>query len=106
MVGNRVRTLRIQNGFSQEELAHQSNIHATTLSELESGKANITLITCESIAMALNVSVSSLFPENTAKEDDEISRLIASIQKIFTHCDMKEKARYIRLMRCLTDNFL
>ena len=104
-VGRRIKSFRLQNGLSQEELAYRANIHATTLSEIESGKANITLITCESVASALNVPVLSFFPEEPIKEDDELSRLIAQIQKVFMANGTKDKARYVNIIKSVTDNF-
>lgn len=104
-VGSIIKMLRLRNGFSQEELAHRSSIHVTTLSEIEGGKANITLVTCESVASALNVPMASLFPDEHIREDEELSRLIARIQKTFTDSDTKDKARYINLLKSVTDNF-
>jgi transcriptional regulator with XRE-family HTH domain len=104
-VGSRIRTLRLQNGYSQEELAHRAEIHVTTLSEIECGKSNMTLITCENIANALETSIAAFFPETHIKEDEELSRVIASIQKTCSESTIKEKARFIKLIKCLTDNF-
>ena len=105
IVGIRIKTLRLQNSFSQEELAYRSNIHVTTLSEIESGKANITLITCESVALALNIPISHLFPEEPLREDEELGRLIARIQKTYINSDVKDKVLYLNLIKCITDNF-
>ncbi|MDR0454321.1 MAG: helix-turn-helix transcriptional regulator [Deferribacteraceae bacterium] len=104
-VGGRIKTFRLQKNLSQEELAYRSNIHATTLSEIESGKANITLITYENIALALNISISSFFPEESLKEDEELSRLIGRMRKAYIDNSAKDKARYISLIKCITDNY-
>ena len=41
--GNRVRELRLQKGFSQEELAHLANVHRTYIGMIERAEKNITL---------------------------------------------------------------
>ena len=104
-VGSRIKTLRLQKGFSQEELAYRSGLHVTTLSEVESGKSNMTLITCENIANALETSISEFFPEEPIKEDEELSRIIARMQKVCLESNTKDKARYLNLLKTLTDGF-
>ena len=58
--GNRVRELRLQKGFSQEELAHLANVHRTYIGMIERAEKNITLINIEKIALSLEVSINKL----------------------------------------------
>lgn len=58
--GNRVRELRLQKGFSQEELAHLANVHRTYIGMIERAEKNITLINIEKIAISLGVSINIL----------------------------------------------
>lgn len=59
---NRLRELREIQGISQEELAEKSGISRTTISELETGKKEVTTnVTLEKIAEALGVKVSDIF---------------------------------------------
>ena len=60
-LGERVRSLRLNAGLSQEELAFRSNIHRTYMSEVELGKRNISLKNIEAISKALGISISSSF---------------------------------------------
>ncbi|WP_397386637.1 helix-turn-helix domain-containing protein [Paenibacillus roseipurpureus] len=54
---------RIDNNFSQEELAFNSGLDRTYISMLERGKRQPTLTTIFSISKALNVSPSLLIKE-------------------------------------------
>ena len=58
--GARVRKLRHENGWSQEELADQSGLHRTYISAVERGVRNPTLTVIERLADALGISMSKL----------------------------------------------
>lgn len=59
---NRLKEAREEKGMSQEELAKKSTVSRTTISELETGKAEVvTNITLEKIAKALDEKISDIF---------------------------------------------
>lgn len=58
--GDRVREIRIQKGLSQEQLAHNANVHRTYIGMIERAEKNITLLNIEKIAGALDVEISKL----------------------------------------------
>jgi transcriptional regulator with XRE-family HTH domain len=62
--GERVRDLRRQVGLSQEQLAHNADLHRTYIGMIERAEKNITLINIEKIAIALNVEVNNLLKFN------------------------------------------
>jgi len=59
-VGRRIRVLRMNKGFSQEDLADSSGIHRSYMGEIERGRCNITLKTLQRVGVALRVSVAEL----------------------------------------------
>jgi transcriptional regulator with XRE-family HTH domain len=59
--GKRVRQLRKEKGFSQEELAHRADLHRTYIGMIERAEKNITLINIEKIANALETKIENLF---------------------------------------------
>ena len=59
--GNKVREIRKEKGFSQEELAHRANLHRTYIGMIERAEKNITLLNIEKIANALEVNIKELF---------------------------------------------
>jgi transcriptional regulator with XRE-family HTH domain len=55
-----LRSLRLQRGQTQEDLAHDAGITTAALARIERGQANPTWITVRCIATALGVSLGEL----------------------------------------------
>jgi transcriptional regulator with XRE-family HTH domain len=60
-LGASIRSLRIRQGFSQEQLAHEANIDRSYLGGIERGEHNVAVLNLCKIALALNTQVSALF---------------------------------------------
>ena len=58
--GEKVRKIRNEKGFSQEELAHKADLHRTYIGMIERAEKNITLVNIEKIAKALEVKIEDL----------------------------------------------
>ena len=63
LFGRRVRALRRERKFSQEELADRSRLHWTYLGGIERGERNPSLMNITRIANALGVRVGELFAD-------------------------------------------
>ncbi len=61
--GERVRKLRKAQNISQEQLAHQANLHRTYIGMIERGEKNITLINILKLASALKTTIKNFFHE-------------------------------------------
>jgi transcriptional regulator with XRE-family HTH domain len=59
--GERLRSLRLTKGLSQEALAHSCGLDRTYIGSVERGERNISLINIHIIAAALGVPVAELF---------------------------------------------
>jgi transcriptional regulator with XRE-family HTH domain len=59
-LGKRVRYLRQNRGWSQEELAFNSNINSNYLSDLERGRRNPSLMILKRLADAFEIDMSTL----------------------------------------------
>jgi len=59
--GQRVKTERLKQGLSQEELAEKASVHRTYIGMIERAEKNITLTNIEKIALALGIETSKLF---------------------------------------------
>jgi len=59
--GNRVRKLRKNRGWSQEEFADECGLHRTYIGAIERGERNVSLNNIHAIAKALGISVKELF---------------------------------------------
>ena len=60
-LGMRIKYLRSQQNWSQEDLALEAEINKNYLSDLENGRRNPSLEILERIATAFNISLSELF---------------------------------------------
>ena len=61
LFGRRLRELRNEKGYSQEELAHRCGLDRTYIGGVERGERNIALINICRIAKALEVEPAELF---------------------------------------------
>lgn len=59
--GDRVRALRRERGWSQEKLAHQTQLDRSYVGGVERGQRNVSLLNVQKIADALDVPVRKLF---------------------------------------------
>lgn len=58
--GDKLRELRKQKDFSQEDLAFKSGLHRTYISDIERGSRNVSLKNIEKIAKALGEAPKTL----------------------------------------------
>jgi transcriptional regulator with XRE-family HTH domain len=58
--GDGVRQLRLEKGWSQEKLAHESGLDRSYLGSVERGERNVSLVNICRIAAAIEVSPSRL----------------------------------------------
>jgi transcriptional regulator with XRE-family HTH domain len=56
-LGNKIREHRQAKGYSQEELAFRAGLHRAYIGGVERGERNITVLTLEKIAEALESSL-------------------------------------------------
>ena len=61
--GKRVRELRMDLGFSQEELAERAGLHRNYIGGVERGERNIGLLNVDRLAAALNSRLSDIFSD-------------------------------------------
>ena len=81
IVRRRIRELRRERGFTQEELCERAGISIDAISRIEGGSRVPTLDTIDSIAKALAVSPLAFFdqldPVPEAKQADAVRRIVA-----------------------------
>ena len=61
IVGQRLRSYRLQQDMTQEELAEKAELHPTYIGQAERGEKNLTLLSLEKILIALDLSFSEFF---------------------------------------------
>ena len=67
-VGNKIKLLREEKGYSIEYLANISNIDRTYVSEIEKGKRNVSITVIEKILIALDTDFATFFNENNFRK--------------------------------------
>lgn len=61
LLGARIRNLRQIKGMTQSELALSCDFEKASMSRIESGKTNVTVLTLHKISEALSVDMSEFF---------------------------------------------
>jgi len=69
IVAENIRKIREHRGYSQERLGEICDLHRTYVSSVERGKRNITVDSIERFAIALGVSIPTLFDESLSVEN-------------------------------------
>ncbi len=59
--GNHVRKLRLERGWSQNDLDAQSGVDRVQIERIENGKINTTIGTANQLAQAFGLTLSQLF---------------------------------------------
>ena len=62
-LGQRIRTLRAEQGYSQEAFADKCGVHRTFMGTIERGESNLSFQNIHKVAINLGVSLSTLFQE-------------------------------------------
>jgi transcriptional regulator with XRE-family HTH domain len=82
LLGRRIRSLRTQKGWTQQELGEQADINYKFLGEIERGQQNPSFGILTKIASALKVDLPELFRfEHESIDRNEIENRIARILK-------------------------
>jgi len=78
-VGDRIRERRVELGWTQNELAEKARISSGFLSDLETGKRNVSADNLLSIAQALSVTLDFLMKGDSSKPKSGEVKIPASL---------------------------
>jgi len=73
-LGAALREFRVNQGLSQEDLAHRASLHPTWISHLESGRENPSWATVRRLATALDITLADLAARADALEAQRSDR--------------------------------
>jgi transcriptional regulator with XRE-family HTH domain len=104
LLGQRVRTLRVARGWSQEDLAERCGRHFTYIGRIERGEQNVTVQVLNDVASALLVSIADLLavdqPKLLAAWKVAASDLVEAVSRGFrAQVDVKGKLAELMLSR-------
>jgi putative transcriptional regulator len=69
ILGARIKELRLKKEMTQNDLADQCNFEKASMSRIESGKTNITILTLYKISKALNIEIKEFFKSDGVQKD-------------------------------------
>ena len=97
-LGLRIRELRNERHMSQEELAFKAGISAAHLGQIERALKNPTVDTVAKIAVAMGVSITTLFTDEQAKPDAG-SPVISKINAHLMDMTEDQQRDFLRIVR-------
>ena len=97
-IGERVRTLRIQQGFSQEQLALRAEITTTYLGMIERNAKNPTIKIVEQLCNAFNITLGEFF-DNSPKDSDDPDTLSVQILAQLHNRTIQEKEAVLQIIK-------
>ena len=80
-LGKKIRLLRHQKGWSQEEVAKRLDISIPAFSKIETGITDINLSRLEQIAVLFEMSVVQLLTYNETEQDQKIASELENVNK-------------------------
>ena len=89
-IGQKIKSFRKENNFTQKELAKKSNISRSYLADIENDRYNASLDTLKSIANALEVNISDLIEDLSKTNDNKITKNKEQIKTIAAHLEDKD----------------
>jgi len=105
LIGERVRMIRKQRGFTQEELGERAQLKYSYIGAVERGTRNISLDSLEKIISALNTDLGTFFQFNDvemASNDFDKKALLEIHQQFLEQRSMDE----IKLIHKITRDIL
>ena len=96
LLGDRIRQTRRARGISQIQLAEMAQISVSHMSDIETGKTNISLDVFIRIMNALQVSSDWLLQTNASGESEALDREFAVL---LSDCSLTEKQLILNMAR-------
>ena len=98
-LGQRIRSLRTNRGFSQDELAEKSSISPKHLGKIERGTVNASIDCVTSIAKALDMPVRDILETEHERSREE---LLAELTVYLPALPLKDMQIVYRLVKSLS----
>ena len=100
IAGQRLRTLRQQRGYTQEEMAERAELHPTYIGQVERGEKNLTLLSMEKLLGALDITFSEFFEY---VEEEREKNLAAKCYEMISRKKPQQQERIFRILREIDD---
>ena len=83
-ISKRIRLLRLERGYTQEQLEEMADLGTIYVYKLENLSTNLKIQTLEKVMEALEVDLDTFFDIQLKEEDPKISRLIDELKLLPT----------------------
>lgn len=98
-LGQRIKEKRLEQKYSQEELADLSELSRSYISHVEIGSKNASLETVVKIANVLGCSANDLLKDSLVSLEDRISK----IEQLLLDCTPEEKELLTKTLKTLRE---
>ncbi|MEK3688267.1 helix-turn-helix domain-containing protein [Paenibacillus sp. FSL R10-2736] len=76
-IGDKIRELRVEKGFTQEKLAELAGLHSNYTGQLERGEKRLSVYTLKRVAQGFGMSLEELFRViDPMEREDEIGEIV------------------------------
>lgn len=90
-LGKKIKTLRLERGYTQDKLSELIDISQRALSSIESGENFVTSETLDKLLKAFDMTSEDFFATNKYKSSDELLKMInLNLQKIADNAEKLE----------------
>jgi transcriptional regulator with XRE-family HTH domain len=100
-VGQRLQGFRNSQGRTQEDVAHEADVHPSYITKLESGRANWTIESLDNILNALEISYSELFHNIDESKNRVDNSVLIQIVKLLEGRSIEEQRKALQLIKAL-----
>lgn len=100
-VGQRLQGYRNNQGRTQEDVAHEADVHPSYITKVESGRANWTIESLNNILDALQMSYSDLFYQIDETRNNVDNSLLIQIIKLLEGKSVDEQRKALQLLKAL-----
>ncbi|MBW5444750.1 helix-turn-helix domain-containing protein [Cohnella sp. CFH 77786] len=100
-VGQRLQGFRNHQGRTQEDVAHEADVHPSYITKLESGRSNWTIESLDNVLNALHVSYSDLFYNIDESKNKIDNSVLIQIVKLLEGRSIEEQRKALQLLKTL-----
>nr|WP_167521177.1 helix-turn-helix transcriptional regulator [Paenibacillus timonensis] len=100
-VGQRLQGFRNTQGRTQEDVAHEADVHPSYVTKLENGSANFTIESLDNILNALDVSYGELFHNIDESKHRIDNTVLIQIIKLLEGRSIEDQRKALQLLKAL-----
>lgn len=104
IIGSRIRNLRNERNWSQEELAHRADISRSHMGRIERGEGAATIGSLEKVSNALEIEFEELFTFTNSKHQENCTDIIYNLLNKLNKRSLRDQKIILKLILDIIDN--